>query len=232
MRCLDRLYTALPRRLQFFAQLHGRAKLAARILRHIKVAIVGPSEGSLRQAHFFDAERFAVRVPGVLLVGAPVSDVRTRHDERRSILDEPSRRQRHIHGRGILSVDSLHMPPVSLEAAADVFGEREVGCGGKRDQIRVVQDDQATEAKGAGERCRFRRDAFHHVSIAGKDVGVMVDDVDIRSVERRGEPPLGDRQSDAVADALAKWPGGDFDARRAPAFRMSRRFGCSTAGTA
>src|SRR5688572_19065887 len=101
-------------------------KPARCVLRDIEIAILGPSKESLRQTHFFDAERLAMRVPGILFVRAAVSDVGTRDDERRSILGGPRGRQRPIDRRGILSVDLLHLPAVRFEATADILREREI----------------------------------------------------------------------------------------------------------
>ena len=62
-----------------------------------------------------------MRVPGVLLVRAAVSDMRARHDQRRSILDGSRHGQRRIHGRGILAVDLLHVPAIRFEARTDIL---------------------------------------------------------------------------------------------------------------
>ena len=47
-----------------------------------------------------------------------------------------------------------------------------------------------------------RRDAFHHVAVAGKNVGVVVHHLEAITIECRRQPPLGDRESDAVARPL------------------------------
>ncbi len=137
-----RVDAAPPRRLEFRAPLDGRAKLAQGLVRHIEAAIFGPSQRALGQAHFFDAERLAVRVPRVLLVRAAVADMRARHDERRPIAGGSRRGQRRIDGRHVLPVDPLHVPAAGLEARADVLRKRQVRRRGERDQVRVVEHDQ------------------------------------------------------------------------------------------
>ena len=117
----ERVHAAPPRRFELSASLDGRSKFAQSVLRHIEAAIFWPSQRALRQTHLLDTERLTVRVPCVLLVRAAVSDMRARHDQRRSILDGPRHGQRRIHGRGILAVDLLHVPAIGFEARADVL---------------------------------------------------------------------------------------------------------------
>ena len=223
IRDLVPFHAVSPRRFQFAASLDGRSKLAQRVLRHIEAAIFWPSKRALRQTHFLDTERLAVRVPCVLLVRAAVSDMRARHDQRRSILNSPRDRKRRIHSRRIVAVDLLHVPAIGFEARADVLCKREVRRRGERDQVRVVEDDQATEPKSAGKRRRLRRDPFHQVAVARKNVRVVVHDLIAGTIERRRQPPLGNRKSDAVADSLTERSGRDFDAWREPALRMAGR---------
>ena len=51
----------------------------------------------------------------------------------------------------------------------------------------------------------------------------MVHDLIAGTIERRRQPPLGNRKSDAVADSLTERSGRDFDAWRDPALRMAGR---------
>ena len=51
----------------------------------------------------------------------------------------------------------------------------------------------------------------------------MVHDIVAVTIERRREPPLRDRQSDAVAKALAERPRRDLDAGRASVLGMTGR---------
>ncbi len=223
MRDRVRVDAAPPRRLEFGASLDGRSKLAQRLVGHIETAILRPSKCALRQAHLLDTERLAVRVPRVLLVRAAVADMRARHDQRRSILDGACGGQRRIDGRHVLPVDPLHVPAVGFEARADVLRKCEVRRRGERDQVRVVEHDQTTEPKGAGERRRFRGNPFHHVAVAGEDIGVVVHDIVAMTIEGRRQPPLRDRHADAVAEPLTERSRGDLDAGRAPALRMTGR---------
>jgi hypothetical protein len=120
------------------------------LIRDVERAVLGPSERALRQAHFFSAERLSVRMPCVLLVRAAIPDMRARDDQRRTILDASRDGQRGTHGSRILTVDPLNVPAIRFEPRADVLCKRDVGRGGKRNQIGVVKDDQPAEPQRAG----------------------------------------------------------------------------------
>src|ERR1039457_4797821 len=76
----------------------------------------------------------------------------------------------------------------------------------------------------ARERRSLLRDAFHQVAVTADRIRVVIDDLVPGPVEARGEPRLGDRHADAIAEALAEWAGCHFDAHSMPALRVSRRF--------
>ena len=145
-------------------------------------------------------------MPRVLLVRAAVSDMRARHDQRRPILDRAGRRQRRVDRRHVLPVDPLHVPAVGLEARADVLRKRDVRRRGKRDQVRVVEHDQPAEPKVAGERRRFGGHAFHHVAVAGEDVGVVVHDIVAVAIEGRRQPSLRDRHPTLLPNPCPSGP--------------------------
>ena len=75
---------------------------------------------------------------GVLFVRAAESDVRARHNERRSVVRCARGGQRRINRINVEPIDALHMPPVRLKAFGDVLGEGDVGGGREGDAIRVV----------------------------------------------------------------------------------------------
>src|SRR3954453_20751814 len=83
----------------------------------------------------------------------------------------------------------------------------------------------------SGKRSGFVRDAFHQIAIAADPVCKVIDDGVARLVEARGEPCFGHRHSDRVAEALAKRTGGDLDAWRVTALRMTRRLALPLAET-
>jgi hypothetical protein len=51
----------------------------------------------------------------------------------------------------------------------------------------------------------------------------MVDNLIVITIESGAKPPLGDRESDGIGKSLTQRARGDFDARRAAMFRMTRR---------
>ena len=75
----------------------------------------------------------------------------------------------------------------------------------------------------AGQRRRFGGDAFHQVAVADDGVGVMVDDLEARPVEARGQMTLRRSPCPRRWRTLAERPGGGLDARRQAALRVAGR---------
>ena len=63
--------------------------------------------------------------------------------------------------------------------------------------------------------------ALHQVAVAAQGVDVVVEEIEAGAVVVGGQPALGDRHADAVADALAQRPGRGFHAAGEPIFRMA-----------
>jgi hypothetical protein len=107
-----------------------------------------------------------------------------------------------------------HLPAVRLEALRAIVREGEIRRAVDCNAVVVVEPDQLPELEVAGEARGFMRDAFHQVAIATYEVGVVVDDVLPRLVERRGQVRLRDRHPHRVPDPLSERAGGGLDARR------------------
>ena len=58
-----------------------------------------------------------------------------------------------------------------------------------------------------GQRSGLGPDAFHQVAVAAQGVDVVVEQIEAGAVVAGGQPALGDRHADAVADALPQRPG-------------------------
>ena len=115
------------------------------------------------------------------------------------------------------------LPVAGREPRHHVFAECEAGRSVDRELIVVVEDNEFSQTEMARERCRFVHDPFHHVAIAGQNIGVMIDDAPRRRVELRRQHTLGDRDSDRVAEPLSQRSRGCLDPWRRPIFRMSGR---------
>src|SRR5215510_9572708 len=74
-----------------------------------------------------------------------------------------------------------------------------------------------------GERCRFRRYAFHQTTISANGVDVVVEDFEAGFIEAAGEPLLGDGHTDARGNALAQWACRRLDARDPVVLGVTRR---------
>ena len=112
------------------------------------------------------------------------------------------------------------MPAVALEALRDVVGVRELGRAVDRDVVVVVDVDEPAEPEVAGERRGLVAHALLEVAVAADREDVVVGDV---GPEALAQVRLGERDADAVGDALAERPGGDLDARGVPVLGVARR---------
>ena len=75
------------------------------------------------------------------------------------------------------------MPAIGFEASGDILGKCEVRAALDGYFIVIVDADQLAEAKVSGQGCRFRSDAFHKIAVTTHDIGVVVDNLLIGSVE-------------------------------------------------
>ena len=165
-----------------------------------------------------------MRLCRVLLIRRTVSDVRPDDHERRAPRHGAGRRDYPVYLLQVVAVCHLKdVPAVRTEAVADVLGEGEIGRAFDGDAIRIVEDDELAHAKVPRQRAGLGRDALHHVAVAGDDVGMMIDDLEVAPVEPLSEHVLGDCQTDGVRYALPQRTRRHLNARRATALRMSGR---------
>ena len=109
-------------------------------------------------------------------------------------------------------VDVLDVPALRREPLAAVLGrERELGRPVDRDVVVVVEVDELAEAELARDRGRLVRDALHQVAVGADRVDAVVDDLVVGPVVALGEEALGDREADAVGEALAERAGRRLD---------------------
>ena len=188
---------------------------------HVELAVLRPSVGALGESHLLLAQRRAVRLPGVLLVGAAGRDVRPHDDQGGPVLDLDRGPRRLLDPVQLeILAEVLHVPAVGLEAGADVLGERGARVALDRDVVVVVERDQPPEPEVAGQRARLRGHALLHVAVARDRERAMVDQGVLAVVEARGQHALGQRQPDAHRDPLPERPGGRLDPGGVPVLGM------------
>ncbi len=119
--------------------------------------------------------------------------------------------------------DRLGMPAVRRETASAILGERDVGAGGKRHVVVVVQIDELAESEMACQRGSLGGDTLHEVAIADDSVGKVIDDVEAGAVVARRQLRFGHRHSHAVAEALTERARRHLDSRCYAALGMTRR---------
>ena len=131
--------------------------------------------------------------------------------------------QRRAEGGQIVDVvDLYHVPAISLETPPNVLaeGQRRVALDG--DRVIVVDPAEVRELEVSGQRGRLAADAFHQVTVAAQGVDVVVQQIEAGAVVSRGEPALGDRHADAVADALTQGTGCRLHAAGVAVLGMAR----------
>ena len=114
------------------------------------------------------------------------------------------------------------MPAISFKSLWHIFAESEIGKAFDGDVIVVVEIDELAEFQVAGERRRFRRDAFHQIAIGNDRIDVMINEREILLVKFCGEVRRAHRHADTVGKALAQRAGRNLDARRQAVFGMAR----------
>jgi hypothetical protein len=74
--------------------------------------------------------------------------------------------------------DAQDVPAVAQEPGRDVLGEGDARVAFDGDVVVVVNPAEVVEAEMAGERRRFRRDAFHHAAVAADRINVVIEDLE------------------------------------------------------
>ena len=109
--------------------------------------------------------------------------------------------------------DMGNIPAEPLESLANVFAEGEVGIPFNRDVVVIVDPAKIVELQVAGDACGLTSNPFHQVAIAAERVDVVIEQVVLGGVVIGGEPLLGHRHADRVAEACTEGPGRRFDPR-------------------
>ncbi len=159
----------------------------------------------------------------VLLVGSTVTNHAFNDDHRRLVaarFETVNRFSQRFQVVGI--VNASNIPTETLESLADVFAECQFGVTFDRDVVVVVQPAQIVQLQMSGDRSGFAGDSFHQVAVAANSVDVVVKQRVIRRVVVCGQPFLGHRHADRVADAGTKRTRGRFNPGRFAEFWVAR----------
>src|SRR5687768_18280075 len=120
-------------------------------------------------------------------------------------------------------IDALCVPAVRLVTFGGIVAESESRISFDGDVIVVVESDQLAEPQVSGEGGCLVRHAFHHVTIAGDEVCVVIDDVVTRPIEKGSKLRFGDGHADCIPNTLSEWTGCRLDARSVAELGMPRR---------
>ena len=190
-----------------------------------KLGVFRPAIAALRQTNLFDAERFAMRGAGIVLMGRAVADVAVDDDQGWHVVGASEGFDRLCEPLGVIGVaDALHVPAIGKEARGHVVAEGEIRVAFDRDAVAVVNPAEVSEHQVTRERGGFARDAFHHVAVTAERINVVVEHLEAGLIEALRQPTLGDRHADAHPTALTQGPSRRLDARGAMIFGVAWTF--------
>eukprot|EP00053_Salpingoeca_punica_P011021 m.98695 g.98695 ORF g.98695 m.98695 type:complete len:479 (-) comp15561_c0_seq1:53-1489(-) len=176
------------------------------------------------------AERRAVHLLRALSRGA-AADGGLDRDERGLVVLLLGALDRRADGRevGVAVLDAVRVPAVGLVALQHVLGEGQRRLTVNLDLVVVVEDNQLAEAKVTSERRSLARHALLHAAIAADDVGVVVDQLEVRLVEASSHVGLGDSETNGVGQTLAERARGDLDTLGEVVLRVAGRLAADLA---
>jgi hypothetical protein len=212
----------VPRRARGGALGGERREARAHLGRDMERRRFRPTEVALGRERLLGAERFAVRVLGVLPLGRAVTDVAAAHDHARTLgLGDRGLERRGE--RGVVVRIGLHdVPAIRLEALRRVVRERDRRVAVDGDVVVVVHHDEVAQAQMARERRGLVRDPLHEAAVAHDAEHASARRRELGAREARVGHARGEREADRVAEALTERTRRGLDARREAVLGMAR----------
>ncbi len=202
---------------------HGLAELLRYLVGDEECRLKGPAEVLLGRTYFLFTQRRAVRVKGTLFMWRPITDNSAHTDERGAGDFVLGGMQRCVNGREVIAIfDLLHVPPIRLKTSPHIFGKGKLGRTGQRNTVVVEQADQFAEPEVSGQGTRLGCNSLHEITVAGDDIGIVIDDGMAGPIESSRKVGLGQRHAHRVADALAEGAGRNLD----PGHKVTLRVSC------
>ncbi len=119
---------------------------------------------------------------------------------------------------------SRHIPAIGEEARGHILAKGQVCTAFNTNAVVIVNPAQIGEVEMPGKGSGLAADPFHHVSISGEGIDVVMKQLETRAIEVRRQPALSYRHSYAGSHSLAQRTGGRLDAGRPAIFGMTRTF--------
>ena len=199
----------------------ARLEMMIHALGDQKLRVLGPAISAFSQFDLVRSQRLAMSGRGVLLVGGPIGDMAVDDNEGGPIAGCVKALEGLRQGVCIIGiVDVANSPPVGAKASRNVLREGECGITLDGDVIVVIDPTQIREPQVASKRGRFAGHPFHNVTIAAKDVDVVIEQRFTWLIELGRKPAPGDGHAHAGATPLTQRAGGHLDARCVVVFRM------------
>src|SRR5262249_10762368 len=159
-----------------------RANSGGEVLAHRigneKLRALRPPVSAFDKANLVLAQRLAVRRGSVLLVRRAVADMAVQNDEGWAPLGLVKDVQGLRDPVDVVGLaDAQNVPSITQEAGGNVLGKGYARVAFDSDVVVVIDPAEVIEREMAGERRRFRSDAFHHAAVAANRVDVVAEDL-------------------------------------------------------
>ena len=113
------------------------------------------------------------------------------------------------------------MPAIRLKARRSVITEPALNLAVNGNAVVIIEANQLTQFQRAGQRTYLVRDTFHQTAITKKDIGVMIDQIQVGLVELCGHSALGNCHPYRIAYSLPKRSGRCFNPGGIAILRMA-----------
>src|SRR6185369_3715074 len=176
---------ALPGGMTLFQFFYPHLAGVTHVLRHLEWRGIPPEVGT-GSSDLVLTERRAVRAGRILTLGAAVGDVGGGDNDRRLA--------GFCLGGGnggndlvvVVAVNFLYVPAAGGEAPFNILGPGQIGFSLDGDAVAVVDVDQVAQLEVTGQGRRLVADSFLETAITKQCVYMMVDRLEIGSVETLG----------------------------------------------
>src|SRR5699024_5768729 len=156
----------------------GRALVPAGIQRvgNGEAGAAGPAQLGSCRGNLLVAQRRTMDAGAVPLVRRAPADDGLATDQRRARGFLARVADGGLDFTAVMAVDvANHLPAVGFEALRRVIGEPALGAAIDGNAVVVVEHDQLAQTQRAGQGAGFVADAFHEAAVAGKTIGVVID---------------------------------------------------------
>ena len=111
----------------------------------------------------------------------------------------------------IVCITGKHLPVVCCKSCLDILGECQLGGTFDCDSVVVVEYNQLAQSQVSCKGCCLGSKAFHHTAVAGKNIGVVVNDLMLLCIEFFCQHSLGNCHTYCICETCTQRTCGSFD---------------------